>query len=388
MTIEYAVTRTKGDRRTVKLIAVGDIMFGEHPLCLGFGIDNVIDEMGPSFIFEKVAPIFKGADIVFCNLENMLLDRLDDGLDTGRFEDIYLRGAKECAGALASAGFNIVNLANNHALQHGEDGLYGTIELLDGLGIKHVGVSGRNRVVFDAGDMKIGFLGYCSDQQYMTCKRYVEPLDPGLIESDIRELKSQGVDVIVLSFHWGEEYVDAPSLEQIGLARTAIDAGADLILGHHSHVIHGIERYGKGVIAYSLGNFVGDMSWGINLVRTIIFLCEIPVDGGEIRVKAIPVVINDRFQPEPAPECVAEKILCRLDRLSAELDVLDMEKPSGKFLRYRRHVKVSRNRNRLNMYRHFILNLYRYEKGTAGRIVNFFLGRKLAKIPWVGKRQR
>jgi len=372
----------KISRESIKLVAVGDIMFGEHPLCLGHGVSSVIDENGSGFIFEKIAPALRDADVIFCNLENMLLDVVGE---TNRFEDKYLRGSKECVEALKCVGFNIVNLANNHALQHKTTGFYGTIDLLDRHDIKHIGVRGHNYAEFDFGSIKLGFLGYCSDQQYETEIDYVEPLNLSRISQDIGSLKKSGINFIVISLHWGTEFVQKPSLKQIETGRKIIEMGANIILGHHSHVIQGIEKYKGGLIVYSLGNFVSDMQWDKNLKRTMILSCEISKRDG-LKFTIIPISINKNFQPEIDNGVTGAGIIKVVETLSKDLDTLNMERPLYSDCDYISYVKKQKNINRLEMYRHFISHLHKYKIKTAYEILWFFFLKKMRRLPWTGKR--
>lgn len=364
-------------------MVVGDIMFGEHPLCLGHGVDSMIERNGYNFIFEKIAPILNEANITFCNLENMLLDKVNGKKSTGRFESRYLRGSKECAETLRYAGFNIVNLANNHALQHGIDGLDGTIDLMNQYNIKHIGIKDNNFAVFDFGYIKIGFLGYCSDQQYEKEKIYLEPINLKQISQDIDSLKESGVSFIVVSLHWGDEFVQRPSRKQIEIGRSIIKAGAKLILGHHSHVLQGIERYNNGTIVYSLGNFVSDMQWDTNLKKTMIFSCEIS-SAGDLKFTVIPIQINRYYQPEIANGKAGNKIAKNVQDLSNYLTDIK-NSPYYDYI-YSWNVKKRRNINRFEMYGYFILHFHKYKSGIIREILRFFYKKKIDKMIWAGKR--
>ena len=167
--------------------------------------------------------------------------------------------------ALNGAGIDIVNIANNHIYDFGPEGLFDTISYLDSVGIRHVG-AGRNRaeahcpVVLNLNGIKVGFLGYygggeapaASDLRPGVARR-----DIGLITSDIASLRyKDSVDYIVVNLHWGTEKETYPDGSQRDLAHRIIDSGADAVIGHHPHVLQGIELYKSGVIAYSLGNFI------------------------------------------------------------------------------------------------------------------------------------
>jgi poly-gamma-glutamate synthesis protein (capsule biosynthesis protein) len=157
-------------------------------------------------------PYFKRTDILFGNLENMLTDV--EGVPK-RFESIYLKGSPKAVEGLQNAGFNVLNMANNHAMQHGHEVLKQTERVLQKNGIKTVGVRGNNMAIFEFPFIKLAFLGYCSDQQYEKETHYVEPIDMDRISKDMQECKADGVNYIVVSLHWGNEFLDRPSHEQV-----------------------------------------------------------------------------------------------------------------------------------------------------------------------------
>ncbi len=168
------------------------------------------------------------------------------------------------ARALPEAGIDVVNIANNHIHDYGDEGLFDTISYLDSLGVLHVG-AGRNRaearkpVVLRLKGQRIGFLGYYGGGEAPAAQDSqpgVAPRNLAVITEDIRALREDSVDYVVVMLHWGTEKAEFPDRGQQAFAHGIIDAGADAVIGHHPHVLQGIERYGKGVIVYSLGNFV------------------------------------------------------------------------------------------------------------------------------------
>lgn len=184
----------------------------------------------------------------------------------------------EAVQGIAYAGFDVVSLANNHTLDFHIEGMFETMRLLEEHGIDWVGAgqdihAARSPLIKEIGGIKVGFLSYT--EMWFVYTR--EPIswqatqdEPGVaparletIVDDVTKLRDL-VDVVIVSVHWGKEYVHEPTAEQFTLARAAVDAGAHLVLGHHPHVLQGIEFYQHGVIAYSLGNFVFD----INLPKT------------------------------------------------------------------------------------------------------------------------
>jgi len=243
----------------ISLVAAGDIMLDRDVKKVGL-------ERGWEYIFAEAAPALREADLSFANLESPLGDR-------GRFINMF-QAPPEAVEGLAFAGLDVVSLANNHALDYHHEGLLETMRLLREYGIDWVGAGrsleeARAPLIREAAGVKIGFLAY-TEMWFVYAREPISwratadepgvaPAEIDLIVEDVQRLRSQ-VDVVVVSMHWGKEYVHEPTEEQKRLARAAVDAGADLVLGHHPHVLQGLEFYQGGVIAYSLGNFVFDLN--------------------------------------------------------------------------------------------------------------------------------
>ena len=242
------------DTSTAELVAVGDVM-------LSRAVQRKIEEFGPNYPFQKVCQVIREADVAFCNLECAITLSQTSILKRNVF------GVKpEEARGLSFAGFDIVSLGNNHALDRGRTGLSETMESLTQQEIQYVG-AGRNyqeanmSAVLNLRGLKVGFLAYCLYPLEGVVFREDAPsvalYNPNAARKAIEALREE-VDVIVVSLHWGDEYHSKPNSRQIRIAHQLIDAGADLILGHHPHVLQPIEEYKGGVIVYSLGNFVFD----------------------------------------------------------------------------------------------------------------------------------
>src|SRR5690606_1761556 len=204
----------------------------------------------------------KNADLTIGNLETPLTDR-----GSPMVEKTYLfrNPPDKVAPALKSAGFDIVTLANNHILDYGVEGLRDTIRSLQDVGIAHVGAGmnlqeARRPVVLTLPDgQTVGFLGYSNT---FPEEFWATPSSPGTafghvkhVQSDVQALVERNIDIIVVSFHWGRERQPRLRAYQPLLAHAAIDAGADLVLGHHPHILQGVERYKNGLVLYSLGNY-------------------------------------------------------------------------------------------------------------------------------------
>jgi poly-gamma-glutamate synthesis protein (capsule biosynthesis protein) len=229
-----------------------------HIDAIQYGLEFSSLEESMYYPFKKIRPVLLEADIAFANLETPLSDH-------SRYRGKF-RTPTAFANALKWAGIDVVSTANNHALDAEGAGLLDTQEALLQVDIGAVG-SGRNLAdarrpfIIKKKGITVAFLGYSQVIEggatgfALPDRSGVVPLDPFLIKEDIQRLREQ-VDFVILSFHWGWENDQNTHLEMRKFAYAAIDAGADVILGHHPHVPRGIEVYKEKVIIYSLGNFI------------------------------------------------------------------------------------------------------------------------------------
>jgi poly-gamma-glutamate capsule biosynthesis protein CapA/YwtB (metallophosphatase superfamily) len=242
------------NKETVTLLAVGDIM-------LGGGVGVKIDEKGPDWPYLKIKDVFKDADIVFGGLEAPVST---EGIPNPEKPKDFplLKCTPEAIRGLKNLCLTIAHIGTNHILDFGSKGLEDTIEVLNKLGIKHLGAgknlgSARQPVIIEKKGIKFAFLGYCmsypADEQNPGCA----PLKREYMVSDINKIRDH-VDFVIVSLHHGIEYSFYPYPEHIQLVRSLIDNGANIVLGHHPHVLQGYEEYYGGVIFYSLGNFIFD----------------------------------------------------------------------------------------------------------------------------------
>lgn len=274
---------------TVKLIAVGDISLqtrnARHP-------------------FGEVNRIFADKDILFGNLETVLSSH---GKEAEKA--VTLHTSPDKVSYLKEAGFDILSVANNHVMDLGLEGFNETLEVLNRNNLIFVGASNdkfrQNQAIVERNNIKLGFLAY-SKFGFSNLQKgvYIGRIDESEIIGDIKKLKPQ-CDAIIVSLHWGIEKVFYPSPRQVKLARKLIDSGASVILGHHPHVIQGIEKYKQGLIAYSLGNFQFEFNpeecSSKRTNQSIILLLEMGTDGLEA-YDVIPVKIDDDFVP-----CIVEE---------------------------------------------------------------------------------
>ncbi len=210
----------------------------------------------PAFPFRALAPFLRAADLVHVNLESPFSDRgkpADQGM--------IFKAEPEMVEGLVLAGVDIVSTANNHVLDQAGHGLDYTAAWLARHGIQTVGATAPDDgVVVERNGIRFGFLAYTYDQVNGNARRpdpRVAPLDIPRMTAAVARLR-RSVDVVIVSMHAGQEYQPRPNRQQVDFARAAIDSGASVVAGHHPHVVQAVERYGGGVIFYSLGNLVFD----------------------------------------------------------------------------------------------------------------------------------
>ncbi len=239
---------------TVKLVAVGDILFAR-------GVGKQIERHGADWLFTHVKNTISGADIAFCNLECPLSLR-----GVPRRRKFLFRADPKCANTLKANGFDVVSVANNHTLDYGREALTDTISALKSAGITPVG-AGNNRSealelkIIHCKSLKIGFLAYSDMPSDGVVRLSDKPTIAGLEPDELSEqikTASRKCDTLVVSLHWGVEYMKKPTEHQRAIARQCIDAGADLVIGHHPHVLQPTEIYKGKPIIYSAGAFVWD----------------------------------------------------------------------------------------------------------------------------------
>ena len=282
-----------------RLIFVGDIMLDRD-------VEGSIYANGAGdwrYPFFYIADLTAGADIAFANLEGNLSDK---GANQG---SIYsFRIDPRALEGLIYAGFDVLSLANNHSLDYGPTALFDTINRLNQVGIKTSG-AGKNEetanapAIFELSDgTKIAYLAYTDlypkSFEATPTSAGISHYSEELIIQAIQKAKAEtGADLVVVSLHWGYEYELEPANQQRILAHELIDAGADLIIGHHPHVVQPVEKYKDGIIVYSLGNFIFDQFFSKETMTSL--AVEVTVKNKTIsEVVEIPLQITPTYQPE------------------------------------------------------------------------------------------
>lgn len=260
--------------KEIKIACVGDIMCGDSFYSLGVGVASSLDKYGKDFLPSEIVDFLSKHDIVLCNNECVLSDL---GREEYSVRSLHMRGRASAAQHLSSWGIKIANLANNHILEHGYDTAIDTVRNLEGAGIKTIGAGGNKlfqrglqieEIV--CGENTLVFLGMCLQPEKYAFNGGVE------LHEVVNAIKNMTMHnkIVCVSIHWGDEFIDRPSISQKKAAQLMIKAGATMIIGHHPHVVQGIQDLGGHLIAYSLGNFIfggfwEDAKWSIVLSVTI-----------------------------------------------------------------------------------------------------------------------
>ncbi|MBN1465862.1 CapA family protein, partial [candidate division KSB1 bacterium] len=295
ITEEKPIWLTPAFESTITVAAVGDLMMSSW-------IIDVVRENGVDFPFDSTRHLLQSADVAIANLEAPLTaegERFADKKYTFKVPPHFVDG-------IARAGFDVVTMANNHIADFGCEGIVNSIAALQGAGIHHCG-AGRNideacaPTILDINGVKVAFLGFSMTypEEFWATRMRCGTCYPTeqLLYERISEAERLA-DLTIVSFHWGAEKHHAPRAYQTAYGHYAIDFGADLVLGHHPHVLQGVELYKGKLIAYSLGNYVF-ASYSPSARTSMVLRAKIDRNG-LIMAKIIPINVHNEsinFQP-------------------------------------------------------------------------------------------
>ena len=268
----------------------------------------------PGYFFQNVKDIFTADDLTVANMEGTLTTSNDRQQKTFAF-----KGDPSYTEILTRGGVEATNLANNHSRDYGDQSYEDTIQYLEAAGITTFGYD--RTAVMDVKGIKVGLIG-------------IYELKDGLgrqhqVIDTIQEVKDQGAQVIIVSFHWGTEKSNVPDDIQKTLAHLAVDQGADLVVGHHPHVLQGIEKYQGKNIVYSLGNFCFGGNKNPSDKDTMIFQQTFTVENGELVeddvTNIIPCSLSsesgyNNYQPMVLEGSEKERVLQKIEEFSAALN--------------------------------------------------------------------
>ena len=308
---DVVCTVTVSDTKTIMVSTLGDCTLGTDANFSTANSFNAYDEAnGHDYFFKNVKSILEEDDVTFANLEGTFTtsnDRQD--------KQYAFKGDPDYTEILTDGSVEVVTLANNHSGDYGEQGLADTETALEEAGIDYC--IGDTITVKEVNGVKIAFIGIFVN--------YGTDDSENQLRSDIENAKKQGAELIITAFHWGSEKATQPDETQQSLAHIAIDCGADLVVGHHPHVLQGIEKYNGKYIAYSLGNFCFGGNSNPSDMDTMIFRQTFTISGDgaakDDDVTVIPCSISsdqgyNNYQPTPAAGEAAASIIARLNEYS------------------------------------------------------------------------
>lgn len=303
-------------------IAAEDVtVAGAGDVNLGDGVAPYLSAGGVDYPWPDARVIFELAELAFVNLECCISSRGSPAPG----KEFTFRGPADSGAGLGYAGVDVVSLANNHFKDYGTDAMLDTLVHLEESGVARCG-AGINEsqayspAMLEVHGKEVYFVAFNSIVPYGWAATGDSPgcattWDPDRVAREIRNADEKA-DYVVASFHWGMELHTSPSSEQRALAHLAVDSGADLVLGHHPHVVQGFELYENRLIAYSLGNFVFSPPREISS-KTVAVIALLGPDG-LVQAKVIPMMIS-RCRPVIASGSVADSWIRTVAGYSQEL---------------------------------------------------------------------
>ena len=315
----------------MKILFVGDVMLGRL-------VNRALRNRPPEYPWGDTLPVFKGADLRVCNLECVISDRGVPWSMTPK--PFHFRADSRNVKVLKAAGIDALSLANNHILDFEYEAMFDTIEALDSAGIRHAGAGGDIReasrpAVFPVNEKKVGLFAFTDNEPSWKAREKrpgvfhlgvdADSVEAGGFFEKIRET-ARGVDVLIVSAHWGPNWGRSPVKGHPPFARALVDAGADIVFGHSCHVFQGVELYEGGVIIYGAGDFIDD--YAVDEIErndeSFIYVVDANAGGAEggggIRsVHLYPTVIDD-FHASLAKGDRALSISKKMQRLCLEFN--------------------------------------------------------------------
>lgn len=308
-------TDTEGESAEILLSFTGDCILGtDEFFAWDTGLPAYYDLYGPEYFLKNVRSIFEEDDLTIVNMEGTLTE------ETTRVDKQFaFKGNPEYVKILTSSSVEAANVANNHSHDYGEKSFQDTVQTLEENGIKTFGYD--DVAVLEIKGIRVGMFGIYELDDHL--ERIPQ------VKQDIAKLKDQNVDIIVAVFHWSNELVTVPDENQVTLAHLAIDEGADVVVGHHPHVVQGIDEYKGKTIAYSLGNFCFGGNTHPTEMDTFIFQQKFILDGKRnitgSEYKVIPCRVSsettyNNYQPTPLVGEEAKETMDKIEERSQEIN--------------------------------------------------------------------
>ena len=291
---------------------VGDCTLGtDENFDYDTSLNAYYENYGADYFFSNVKSIFSADDLTIANFEGTLTDS-----EEREDKEYAFKAPAEYAGILTSGSVEAVNTANNHSHDYGDQGYEDTISALDSAGILNFGYD--KTVVTEVKGIKVGLVGIYELKDHLERKEQ--------LKQNIAKVKAEGAQITIVIFHWGNEKEEVPDSNQTTLAHLAIDEGADLVCGHHPHVLQGIEEYKGKNIVYSLGNFCFGGNQYPSDMDTMIFQQTFTVDQNGVKADNVTNIIPcsvssdsdyNNYQPTPAEGDEATRILNKIQERTA-----------------------------------------------------------------------
>ena len=315
---EETAKAAQKDPVSLTISVVGDCTLGtDETFDYDTSMNAYYDSNGKDYFFQNVKSIFSADDLTIANFEGTLTDS-----DTREDKTFAFKAPAEYAQILTSGSIEAVNTANNHSHDYGEQSYTDTLTALDNAGIIHFGYD--DTAVMDIKGVKVGLVGIYELKDHLGREQQ--------LKDNIAKVKADGAELVIVIFHWGNESETVPDTNQMTLGRLAIDEGADLVCGHHPHVLQGIETYKGKNIVYSLGNFCFGGNSSPSDMDTMIFQQTFTITSDGVQAdnvtNIIPCSISsadgyNNYKPTPATGDEATRIKSKIDERSAAIPTAD-----------------------------------------------------------------
>ena len=299
---------------SLTLSVVGDCTLGtDETFDYDTSLNAYYENYGADYFLQNVKDIFSTDDLTIANFEGTLTDS-----DKREDKTFAFKAPASYASILTGGSVEAVNTANNHSHDYGDQSFDDTLAALDDAGIVHFGYD--ETAVMDVKGIKVGLVGIYELYDHLEREQQ--------LKDNIAKVKADGAQLIVVIFHWGNETETVPDSNQTTLGRIAIDEGADLVCGHHPHVLQGIETYKGRNIVYSLGNFCFGGNSSPSDMDTMIYQQTFTIDADGVKkdnvTNIIPCSISsaaydgyNNYQPTPAEGDEATRILGKINERSS-----------------------------------------------------------------------
>ena len=347
----------------VKLSFLGDIFPANLPYNRGLGVASLpINKEEYKFV-ELLKEAIGSRDVVVGNLESPILS------DFVFSKDKQFAGNSDFIRMLKKSGIDLVTIANNHIREHGVDGVLNTKKVLDEEGILFVGskdISAKTKFVSVLRDgLSLGFLAYNDIDNHRYDDGLISEYNREKILSDISLVKDD-VDYLFLLIHWGDEFIHRPSYQQQLDARAFVDAGAKFVICSHPHVIQPIEEYNNGLICYSLGNFIFDMT--IPSISRYGMILDLDLDSMSFSYESRFVELQKNFFPKTVvDDCFLRTILSEQTKLMQSVDKNQYIKDYNKEKKKCRNIKRAKEKIIL------LQNWFKYSPEVRRDFINMYL---------------